>query len=156
MPLQDDHCHQPQTIYLVSFPPLIFDHSEVKKHHQIDAYYVCCCCFFPARNMFIQTQDTPNPNSLKFLPGRIVLETGTMDFAGPRDAYCSPLARFITLLHAYLFMFLQTDLCCLRVPHYKLMAARWKYANHWLKWLHSVGIFSELMVLRVFSWAQIS
>ncbi|XP_050959039.1 NFU1 iron-sulfur cluster scaffold homolog, mitochondrial [Labeo rohita] len=45
------------------------------------------------RNMFIQTQDTPNPNSLKFLPGRVVLETGTMDFAGPRDAYCSPLAR---------------------------------------------------------------
>uniref|UniRef100_A0A671SKV1 NFU1 iron-sulfur cluster scaffold homolog, mitochondrial n=1 Tax=Sinocyclocheilus anshuiensis TaxID=1608454 RepID=A0A671SKV1_9TELE len=45
------------------------------------------------RNMFIQTQDTPNPNSLKFLPGHMVLEAGTMDFAGPRDAYCSPLAR---------------------------------------------------------------
>lgn len=54
---------------------------------------------FPsARNMFIQTQDTPNPNSLKFLPGRVVLETGTMDFAGPRDAYCSPLARCFWLL----------------------------------------------------------
>nr|AAI50438.1 Hirip5 protein [Danio rerio] len=38
------------------------------------------------RNMFIQTQDTPNPNSLKFLPGRAVLDSGTMDFAGPRDA----------------------------------------------------------------------
>ncbi|KAM9859019.1 NFU1 iron-sulfur cluster scaffold homolog, mitochondrial [Aulostomus maculatus] len=47
----------------------------------------------PGRNMFVQTQDTPNPNSLKFLPGRIVLESGTMNFAGPRDAYCSPLAR---------------------------------------------------------------
>ncbi|XP_036382944.1 NFU1 iron-sulfur cluster scaffold homolog, mitochondrial [Megalops cyprinoides] len=47
----------------------------------------------PVRNMFIQTQDTPNPNSLKFLPGRVVLEAGTMDFAAPRDAYCSPLAR---------------------------------------------------------------
>ncbi|XP_055024434.1 NFU1 iron-sulfur cluster scaffold homolog, mitochondrial isoform X1 [Misgurnus anguillicaudatus] len=45
------------------------------------------------RNMFIQTQNTPNPNSLKFLPGRVVLESGTMDFSGPRDAYCSPLAR---------------------------------------------------------------
>ncbi|XDV48495.1 hypothetical protein PO909_017900 [Leuciscus waleckii] len=45
------------------------------------------------RNMFIQTQDTPNPNSLKFLPGRMVMESGTMDFAGPREAYCSPLAR---------------------------------------------------------------
>lgn len=45
------------------------------------------------RNMFVQTQDTPNPNSLKFIPGRVVLESGTMDFSGPRDAYCSPLAR---------------------------------------------------------------
>lgn len=25
--------------------------------------------FVPARSMFIQTQDTPNPNSVKFLPG---------------------------------------------------------------------------------------
>ncbi|XP_042277585.1 NFU1 iron-sulfur cluster scaffold homolog, mitochondrial [Thunnus albacares] len=47
----------------------------------------------PGRTMFVQTQDTPNPNSLKFLPGRIVLEEGTMNFAGPRDAYSSPLAR---------------------------------------------------------------
>uniref|UniRef100_A0A8C6S9X0 NFU1 iron-sulfur cluster scaffold homolog, mitochondrial n=1 Tax=Neogobius melanostomus TaxID=47308 RepID=A0A8C6S9X0_9GOBI len=45
------------------------------------------------RTMFVQTQDTPNPNSLKFLPGRMVLDSGTMNFAGPRDAYCSPLAR---------------------------------------------------------------
>ncbi|XP_040898087.1 NFU1 iron-sulfur cluster scaffold homolog, mitochondrial [Toxotes jaculatrix] len=47
----------------------------------------------PGRTMFVQTQDTPNPNSLKFLPGRTVLESGTMNFDGPRDAYCSPLAR---------------------------------------------------------------
>ncbi|KAM9360786.1 NFU1 iron-sulfur cluster scaffold homolog, mitochondrial [Symphorus nematophorus] len=47
----------------------------------------------PGRTMFVQTQDTPNPNSLKFLPGRTVLEAGTMNFASPRDAHCSPLAR---------------------------------------------------------------
>lgn len=47
----------------------------------------------PGRTMFVQTQDTPNPNSLKFLPGRTVLDSGTMNFAGPREAYCSPLAR---------------------------------------------------------------
>ncbi|KAG7281295.1 hypothetical protein CRUP_030978 [Coryphaenoides rupestris] len=47
----------------------------------------------PARTMFVQTQDTPNPNSLKFLPGCVVLESGTMDFAAPREAFCSPLAR---------------------------------------------------------------
>lgn len=43
----------------------------------------------------MQTQDTPNPNSLKFLPGCTVLETGTMNFDSPRDAHCSPLARYV-------------------------------------------------------------
>ncbi|XP_023408488.2 NFU1 iron-sulfur cluster scaffold homolog, mitochondrial isoform X1 [Loxodonta africana] len=45
------------------------------------------------RNMFIQTQDTPNPNSLKFIPGKPVLETRTMDFPTPASAFRSPLAR---------------------------------------------------------------
>ncbi|EDL29398.1 mCG14627 [Mus musculus] len=43
--------------------------------------------------MFIQTQDTPNPNSLKFIPGKRVLETRTMDFSTPAAAFRSPLAR---------------------------------------------------------------
>ncbi|XP_022249630.1 NFU1 iron-sulfur cluster scaffold homolog, mitochondrial-like isoform X2 [Limulus polyphemus] len=47
----------------------------------------------PARTMFIQTQDTPNPNSLKFLPGCAVLEKGTMDFPSAMTAHKSPLAR---------------------------------------------------------------
>nr|CAG4652010.1 EOG090X0A0R [Triops cancriformis] len=47
------------------------------------------------RKMFIQTQDTPNPNSLKFLPGCQVLESGTMDFPSPSDAYKSQLARLL-------------------------------------------------------------
>ncbi|XP_031238315.1 NFU1 iron-sulfur cluster scaffold homolog, mitochondrial isoform X2 [Mastomys coucha] len=45
------------------------------------------------RFMFIQTQDTPNPNSLKFIPGKPVLETRTMDFPTPAAAFRSPLAR---------------------------------------------------------------
>ncbi|ELK14634.1 NFU1 iron-sulfur cluster scaffold like protein, mitochondrial [Pteropus alecto] len=45
------------------------------------------------RYMFIQTQDTPNPNSLKFIPGKPVLETRTMDFPTPAAAFRSPLAR---------------------------------------------------------------
>src|ERR1700741_84480 len=41
--------------------------------------------------MFIQTEATPNPATLKFIPGRIVLDTGTMEFS--RDsANRSPLA----------------------------------------------------------------
>ena len=31
--------------------------------------------------MFIQTEQTPNPSTLKFLPGRVVMEKGTLDFA---------------------------------------------------------------------------
>lgn len=42
--------------------------------------------------MFIQTQDTPNPDSLKFLPGVDVLGKGnTMDFPNVGSASHSPL-----------------------------------------------------------------
>ena len=47
------------------------------------------------RSMFIRTQDTPNPQSLKFLPGRSVLGEGTMDFSGPSSASSSPLAKLL-------------------------------------------------------------
>ncbi|XP_053660839.1 NFU1 iron-sulfur cluster scaffold homolog, mitochondrial-like [Anopheles marshallii] len=48
------------------------------------------------RGMFIQTQDTPNPDSLKFLPGVSVLEKGqTMDFPAVSSARCSPLAKLL-------------------------------------------------------------
>ena len=42
--------------------------------------------------MFIQTEATPNPATLKFLPGRPVLETGTLDIRDPAGAARSPLA----------------------------------------------------------------
>lgn len=46
--------------------------------------------------MFIQTQDTPNPDSLKFLPGVDVLGPGsTLDFPTGSSAHCSPLAKLI-------------------------------------------------------------
>ena len=43
--------------------------------------------------MFIQTEATPNPATLKFLPGRPVLEHGTLDMRAPADAAKSPLAE---------------------------------------------------------------
>lgn len=43
--------------------------------------------------MFIQTESTPNPNSLKFIPGRDILGKGTIDFASADAAAISPLAR---------------------------------------------------------------
>ncbi len=35
--------------------------------------------------MFIQTESTPNPATLKFLPGKVVMEKGTADFRPPRS-----------------------------------------------------------------------
>ena len=43
--------------------------------------------------MFIQTEATPNPATLKFLPGRPVLENGTLDLRDPEQAAQSPLAE---------------------------------------------------------------
>src|ERR1700727_708747 len=43
--------------------------------------------------MFIQTETTPNPATLKFLPGRAVLETGTLDLRDADEAAQSPLAE---------------------------------------------------------------
>jgi Fe-S cluster biogenesis protein NfuA len=45
--------------------------------------------------MFIQTESTPNPATLKFLPGQAVLGTGTADFPSEDAAQASPLARRI-------------------------------------------------------------
>jgi Fe-S cluster biogenesis protein NfuA len=43
--------------------------------------------------MYIETETTPNPATLKFLPGRQVMSAGTRDFASPEDAVASPLAE---------------------------------------------------------------
>ena len=43
--------------------------------------------------MFIETETTPNPATLKFLPGSQVMPSGTRDFASPEDAVASPLAQ---------------------------------------------------------------
>jgi hypothetical protein len=43
--------------------------------------------------MFIQTEATPNPATLKFLPGRPVLDRGTLDMPTRTEAEKSPLAQ---------------------------------------------------------------
>jgi Fe-S cluster biogenesis protein NfuA len=44
-------------------------------------------------SMFIQTEETPNPATLKFLPGREVVASGSVDFASRETAGRSPLAE---------------------------------------------------------------
>ncbi|MCI4376504.1 hypothetical protein PGIGA_G00189250 [Pangasianodon gigas] len=48
---------------------------------------------FSVRWLSVFTEDTPNPRSLKFLPGKPVLGTGTLDFPTSSSAECSSLAR---------------------------------------------------------------
>lgn len=45
--------------------------------------------------MFIETETTPNPSSLKFMPGEQVMPAGTREFATPEAAEASPLAQAI-------------------------------------------------------------
>ncbi|MBB6123206.1 NifU family protein [Sphingobium subterraneum] len=42
--------------------------------------------------MLIETEKTPNPATLKFIPGQTVMDAGTRDFATPEEAEASPLA----------------------------------------------------------------
>ena len=48
--------------------------------------------------MLIEIETTPNPSTLKFLPGKPVMETGTRDFASPEEAEASPLAEALFTL----------------------------------------------------------
>jgi Fe-S cluster biogenesis protein NfuA len=59
--------------------------------------------------MFIQTESTPNPATLKFLPGQSVLDTGTADFPTADAAARSPLARRIFSVDGVTGVFLGND-----------------------------------------------
>ena len=59
--------------------------------------------------MFIQTETTPNPATLKFLPGRAVLEQGTADFTTPEAAVVSPLATRVFGIDGVAGVFLGSD-----------------------------------------------
>ncbi|MEL0253638.1 MAG: NifU N-terminal domain-containing protein, partial [Novosphingobium sp.] len=43
--------------------------------------------------MFIETETTPNPATLKFLPGEQVMASGTREFTSPEATGQSPLAQ---------------------------------------------------------------
>ena len=59
--------------------------------------------------MFIQTESTPNPATLKFLPGQTVLEMGTADFPSSETAGKSPLAARIFAVAGVTGVFFGTD-----------------------------------------------
>jgi Fe-S cluster biogenesis protein NfuA len=63
-----------------------------KKHWPIDQLVRRPYCPY-IRGMFIETETTPNPATLKFLPGRQVMPAGTREFTDPEIAEASPLAQ---------------------------------------------------------------
>lgn len=59
--------------------------------------------------MFIQTEATPNPATLKFLPGRQVLSEGTADFRDVNASKSSPLASRLFEIEGVKGVFLGSD-----------------------------------------------
>ncbi|MFM2042690.1 MAG: hypothetical protein RLY86_1266 [Pseudomonadota bacterium] len=59
--------------------------------------------------MFIQTEETPNPATLKFIPGRDVLGRGTADFPDAASASRSPLAQRLFEVEGVERVFLGAD-----------------------------------------------
>ena len=59
--------------------------------------------------MFIQTESTPNPATLKFLPGQDVLGLGTADFPNSEGASASPLASRLFQVSGVSGVFLGSD-----------------------------------------------
>jgi Fe-S cluster biogenesis protein NfuA len=59
--------------------------------------------------MFIQTEATPNPATLKFLPGRDVMQSGTANFPDRESAARSPLAERLFQIDGLTGVFLGSD-----------------------------------------------
>ncbi|MBM3543099.1 MAG: NifU family protein [Alphaproteobacteria bacterium] len=59
--------------------------------------------------MFIQTEATPNPATLKFIPGRPVLESGTLEFLDSEQSKASPLAARLFEIEGVKGVFFGTD-----------------------------------------------
>lgn len=59
--------------------------------------------------MFIQTEATPNPATLKFLPGRTVMTDGTLDIRDASGAAASPLARALFSVEGVTGVFFGSD-----------------------------------------------
>lgn len=64
----------------------------------------------PSRGMFIQVEETPNPNSLKFYPGEVVLESGTANFQDKaQGSLKSPLAKALFRIRGVKSVFFAQD-----------------------------------------------
>ena len=69
--------------------------------------------------MFIQTEQTPNPATLKFLPGKEVMVEGTADFRDAEAAARSPLAQRLFQVEGVEGVFLGSDFISVTKPEDK-------------------------------------
>lgn len=67
--------------------------------------------------MFIQTEQTPNPATLKFLPGRPIMRSGTLDCPTPVAAKQSPLAERLFGIEGVAGVFLGSDFVTVTKDH---------------------------------------
>jgi Fe-S cluster biogenesis protein NfuA len=68
--------------------------------------------------VFIQTEETPNPATLKFLPGQAVLESGTADFTDPaKAAGRSPLAERLFVVDGVVAVFFGHEFITITKSH---------------------------------------
>ena len=59
-------------------------------------------------DMFVQTEETPNPNTLKFLPGKKVSECGTVEFVNKKETN-NELVRNLLAVNGVVMVFLGAD-----------------------------------------------
>jgi len=70
--------------------------------------------------LFIQTEETPNPETLKFLPGCVVMSEGTASYASGQSFDNSPLARRLMDVSGVTGVFFGTDFITItKEPTYK-------------------------------------
>lgn len=67
--------------------------------------------------MFIQTEATPNPATLKFLPGRVVMGEGTIEIKSPDAAAASPLASALFAVDGVSSLFFGPDFISVTKSH---------------------------------------
>jgi len=67
--------------------------------------------------MFIQTENTPNPNTVKFLPGQTVMHKGVAEFKSSEEASCSMLAQKMIGLNGVVSVFYGSDFISVTKDH---------------------------------------
>lgn len=60
-------------------------------------------------NMFIQTETTPNPQTIKLIPGKVVMEEGVLEITDSLNATDSPLAKRLFDVEGVISVFLGND-----------------------------------------------